>query len=513
VFIDGLDEYKGRHDELIQTIVGLSKLPNIKFCVSSRPWNVFTQAFENDGPPRMITLEAWTRSDIELYARDRLERNPQLQALQLQDPRLQNFVDEVIEKARGVFLWVNLVINEILDSLTNADDWSTLQRRLRRMPPDLEPYFQHMFDTLDNFYTVESAQHFLVTLHAPYNVHVLGFSVLHSGDPTAVDLTKRLEHPGWNEAHALSHRLSRRIKAYCRDLVEIDMHATRVQFLHRTVLDFLSRKFTIEMLEQRACDGFDIDRVMCQQSTITMLLWLHVVGERNYDPHSVYATFFHHARNIEDRESHTPINLHDAFYDLTQRLEGECVSSFRELHSGPTMLALMHLPAELQRRLESREGKTPIPALEESLWAALGYCNPRLLHADPYDDVMRIMEASIVVDPERRGHRFETIDTILHHGAEVNRLFTGTWVGTAPKEHSVWERFLLLLQHDSTFKQPKQQHDIYFQICEILLKAGARTNRLPEIEILSEFFGPPRVQLLLSTRRTSKASASGWLPK
>jgi hypothetical protein len=49
LFIDGLDEYEGDKDgtyeEIISFFIGLVRSPNIKICLSSRPWLIFEDAF------------------------------------------------------------------------------------------------------------------------------------------------------------------------------------------------------------------------------------------------------------------------------------------------------------------------------------------------------------------------------------------------------------------------------------------------------------------------------------
>jgi hypothetical protein len=41
LFIDGLDEYEGDHQELGKFFNSISCLPHVKICISSRPWVVF----------------------------------------------------------------------------------------------------------------------------------------------------------------------------------------------------------------------------------------------------------------------------------------------------------------------------------------------------------------------------------------------------------------------------------------------------------------------------------------
>ena len=123
-FIDGLDEYQGQHDDIIKALVTLARRGNIKSCVSSRPWNVFGEAFGSlSQSRRMLVLQDQTRDDISLYVRERLEHNPNFISVKRREPRCSDLVLEITKKADGVFLWVFLVINELLKSLTNAGEY------------------------------------------------------------------------------------------------------------------------------------------------------------------------------------------------------------------------------------------------------------------------------------------------------------------------------------------------------------------------------------------------------
>lgn len=43
--IDGLGEFEGDHRPLIEPVRGVNKFLNVKLYISSRPWNVFRNAF------------------------------------------------------------------------------------------------------------------------------------------------------------------------------------------------------------------------------------------------------------------------------------------------------------------------------------------------------------------------------------------------------------------------------------------------------------------------------------
>ncbi|EUC47766.1 hypothetical protein COCMIDRAFT_58713, partial [Bipolaris oryzae ATCC 44560] len=142
-FIDGLDEYDGRHFDVIKVLDNLAKSPNIKICVSSRPWNIFEDAYGHD-VTRKLYLQDLTRQDIKVYVKHRFDEYFAQLLPTSQDKRFKELLEEITNKAQGVFLWVLLVVNSLLEGLTNGDSIALLFSRLRRLPTDLEAFFGHM---------------------------------------------------------------------------------------------------------------------------------------------------------------------------------------------------------------------------------------------------------------------------------------------------------------------------------------------------------------------------------
>ena len=139
-FVDGLDEYDGDHTELISLIHQLNVSTDLKIYASSRLWNVFELAFRSGSNPK-IRLQDLTRGDIRLYVRETLEESRLFILLQMRErQRCKELVGEVVDRAHGVFLWVFLVVRSLLQGLTNADRIADLQRRLRRLPVDLNKF-------------------------------------------------------------------------------------------------------------------------------------------------------------------------------------------------------------------------------------------------------------------------------------------------------------------------------------------------------------------------------------
>jgi hypothetical protein len=150
LLIDGLDEFDGDHQSLVDLLSRLTRTGNIKILASSRPWLVFQDAFHDC--PR-LTLQDLNLEDIKLFTYDSLYNHRRFaRLLALEPERAPGLVTEIVSKASGVFLWVYLVVRSLMDGLTNADRMDDLLRRLDQLPEDLEKFFLHILTALDPFY-------------------------------------------------------------------------------------------------------------------------------------------------------------------------------------------------------------------------------------------------------------------------------------------------------------------------------------------------------------------------
>jgi hypothetical protein len=150
LFIDGLDEYEGDHQELGEFFKSISCLPHVKVCVSSRPWVVFQDLF---GDRPSLRLQDLTRADIESFVVDRFRSSEVYQRLASNDSSSALvLVREIVEKSDGVFLWVKLVVRSLLEGFRNRDTIPDLQKRLRLFPRELGPLYDHLFSLIGPFY-------------------------------------------------------------------------------------------------------------------------------------------------------------------------------------------------------------------------------------------------------------------------------------------------------------------------------------------------------------------------
>lgn len=224
LFIDGLDEYEEDRmaaSDLIETVKKLGRAPNIKLCVSSRPWGVFLDAFGHNRHST-LKLEDLTRGDIRQYITDKFNANQQYQRLTVLDSAYSALVGEVCKRAQGVFLWVYFAVRDLLDGLTNADSVGFLFKRLDSYPPELEDFFQHMIDTIPKIYRPQSARIFDIVRLAPEPQLMIAYSFVDEVEdgPDSIYQTKTLPMRD-AEITDRYNRLGRQLYARCRGLLEI----------------------------------------------------------------------------------------------------------------------------------------------------------------------------------------------------------------------------------------------------------------------------------------------------
>ncbi|KAI4866864.1 hypothetical protein F4820DRAFT_446561 [Hypoxylon rubiginosum] len=133
---------------------------NLKLCIASRPWSRFEDAFE--GRPRLM-LHDLTQADIDHYIFSKFNANKGFVKLQQREPGYSKELQaNISEKAEGVFLWVRLVAQSLLEGLTNGDRIHDLQSRLEELPRNLEDLFENILANLDPRYLEQASELFQI---------------------------------------------------------------------------------------------------------------------------------------------------------------------------------------------------------------------------------------------------------------------------------------------------------------------------------------------------------------
>lgn len=164
LLVDGLDELDGDKDDLLEllhnVITSLGPESRLRLCISSRPWNIFREAFGNYPNFRLQDL---TYRDIGLYVTESLNSTTRMRELFRIDPiRTSKLFDEIVQDADGVFLWVKLVVKSLISGLRNYDSIEDLRQRLKSFPKELEPLYKRMIDGIDELYIKEAVKVFCI---------------------------------------------------------------------------------------------------------------------------------------------------------------------------------------------------------------------------------------------------------------------------------------------------------------------------------------------------------------
>ena len=451
-FIDGLDEYDGQHSELVELIIGLLDTRSIKFCLSSRPWNVFESAF-NGKDVRKVYLEDLNKPDIELFVKNKLVDRADFVRYQKRDSRCNAITKEVVEKAQGVFLWVFLVVRSLAEGLDNADRFIDLQRRLRSFPADLDAYFRHILFSLDPIYREQTAHAFQVSLYTVRPLSLLNHWFLDREEEYGgFAIEMGIELMSRDERKSRNAEMRQRLNGRCKGLLEVKSN-DEVSFLHRTVKDFLLAEDMQRLLAAWAHGQFDVNLAICK-SRLAEIKSVDIEGIGHSIFMEMTEAIFHHAREIEIRTGHTPMALLDSLdhtvqnigqnrfapsWDWERRPDWELHSSF--LTSAIVKELKIYVKEKLDQDPSLLHKKKGIPLLAYALSPSR---TPFVLNLPP---------------------RLEMVQELLGRGADPNQ----PWAGS-----TVWKCFLLSLIRNS--RKPTFPRDLCYECIRLLLLHNADLN-------------------------------------
>lgn len=259
LMIDGLDEYypHDQHDYLVDDLMALMDIPNLKLCVSSRSWPVFEQTFA--GRPS-LRLEQFNERDIYRFAIDQLSRANSLSGL-IDQKSLDLLADEVVSSADGIFLWVYLAVSALKERLRAGGDSQQLRSCLMEFPKDLEHYFMEMIYKRISATWREGTEtacvpklaSFLVEYEKQKDVNpvehrsIIYYWLLRSSngrDDEDFAFTQQIMNISLKETATIVTETARFLNSCTRDMFHIicateNIQDMRVDFTHRTIYDFI----------------------------------------------------------------------------------------------------------------------------------------------------------------------------------------------------------------------------------------------------------------------------------
>ncbi|KAG7006662.1 protein BRE4 [Physcia stellaris] len=245
IFLDGLDEFDGDHDELVSFIRETLWSTEIKMCLSSRLYRAFDQAF---GSSTKLRLQDLTRNDIRKFVVNKFQDREVLQILPTAAEAsdwLEWTKNNILDRAEGVFLWVDLAVKDQIRGLKNGDSLQQLEESLECLPDEIEDIYARMLSQIKKPHRKEASIFLQIALNGRDRSllsHVLAMQP---------DLDGILSAPGGMLEDRLitsHHTVANRIATTCAGLLEVNVKYAKA-----------SRELHTHMYDEESCYSPDRD--------------------------------------------------------------------------------------------------------------------------------------------------------------------------------------------------------------------------------------------------------------
>ncbi|KAH6866015.1 hypothetical protein B0T10DRAFT_96367 [Thelonectria olida] len=500
LFIDGLDEFDGNHEGLISLLHSLVSKTSVKLCVSSRPWVEFEKAFEHKPSLR---LEDLTRSDIRKYISSKFLSDTSFKDLQQRETSFAiALMEEVAEKASGVFLWVRLVVSSILSGIRFGDRIIDLKTRFDLLPPDLERLYERMLDSLDPFYRQHAAEYFAIMRACPEPPRALLLSFADEENP--IEFALALEHTTMPPRQITDRvkAMGLRVNSRCKGLLEIDRSShqpdgptpnaseIRVHYLHKTVQDYIDSKGTQRKLEPVSDDI----HIKLLAAGLSVFKAVHR-GNHESKPvetvhESIIEEYMYHAAGAHSEHAVDVIHLMDGFREAVVSKRGE-IPFPKEVRDSLGDYFRMEPPSRLlcqaaacsvyqyvrvkanKNGLITDESNTCSRAVLKGTFA--GFVPVRHSHpGGQYPLLLLPLESSKPLDH----FTVKTVEAILQKGCNPNHTVTVHYNSTRRKFPSAWTVVIAEIVRALAHKSPTSRNrEILGEIAELMISHGAVINQ------------------------------------
>lgn len=269
--IDAIDEHDGNHARMCRFLHDICSLPSatsvFKVCAASRPENDLRDLFWTSST---ISIHDWTRGDMQRFVSQKLSQHPRWKTLVVGHDtataaRIEN---DIVSRAKGVFLWVRLIIKELLGGLTNGYALLELEMQMNEFPDDLDEFFAHIIKKIDKKFYEELLIIIETLLRCGGALNAVLLKLVIRGNLR--NLSKNATIPSIaSEEEFDVEGFSRRLQSRSRGLIEmVASHNTYdVQFLHQTVKEYFSENKNLSIISQK---------LSAESSAITISLNGHI---------------------------------------------------------------------------------------------------------------------------------------------------------------------------------------------------------------------------------------------
>ena len=279
LILDALDELDSDCGNLIKTLKSSTELNSsghVKIIVSSRPWPIFEEAFaENAG----LLLQQLTTRDMELYTLSRLHSHPRMRKMSSENPSNASWLIKlIVKKAEGIFLWIHLILPNLLEELRNRPTWNDLFAAVDDYPQSLDGFYGRMLvpiqQNLRHFET--ASRYFQMMLVVVTEIRIPYVSLLTialADERIAAIMEDSSEEPAQSRVMDLLGHSEAKVRKCSAGLLKVlpglrdETHEyvdhpwdttynhMRVQFAHQTVVDYMQKEKVLAELKIATSSG------------------------------------------------------------------------------------------------------------------------------------------------------------------------------------------------------------------------------------------------------------------
>ncbi|KAF7444225.1 hypothetical protein A1F94_005066 [Pyrenophora tritici-repentis] len=516
-FIDGLDEYSGDEEEVVEMLTFLSASNAIKICASTRPRSIFERYFCDT--TLAFDIAKFTKADMMQHVHLQLQENENFRRLESTEPDCWKITSLIADLARGVWLWVFLVTRNLKRAVNRYEGVDMLRKIVLQFPTDLEEFFKRMVNSIQPQYLEEMAQIFLIAVDQHHPLSLYAYSLLElerqNPDYTIKAPIKELDddylntkYPAWT-----SH-----IQNRCNDLLVVTIQEPQfgmaadatsvthiVDSLHKTVRDFM-RDIYYQQLTGHLKSEFLSTVSVCRMYLMLIKgMPTNIMNERRLKWEYLFLMkdLLKYAYETEKRSNHPEsplvsvldefdrVNAHvwgDVNYHWTRArmsaCEEGCDCNFLALTVQARLIKYVRAKLKADPQKLQNKGHSLLD------WALRSHRESPLrilFHYDPEDTVVDVSMVTL----------------LLEYGADPNQPVH------QDQDKTIWALFLLSIygmqvQSPKSILAPDVPTEKWYQVCELLIEYGARQDCVlddskPELTmqvIFETVFGSARASAL-----------------
>lgn len=333
------------HKEVAELFKVAANTTNVKICLSSRELTPFEQALK--GFPR-LRLHDLTAMDITIFTKTNLLGGINSIPTGDETDGMNRLAEEIVLKARGVFLWVRLVVDMLVVGFNNGDTIPELLVKLESLPPRLggkKGLYVTMLKSINPEYRLQASRYIRLVLHAwntldlvdlefaaegPFEKHCISDAKPESLPDTLVAVKAPLNLVPDDQLEPRRKKMRVRLMGRCGGLLEAPKK--HVLFMHQTVKEFFLREeLWINLLPQEPQSSFDPSLALLSACVLRLKCLEELIsvphGGFSFGLDYIYiADSMHYAASSEDHGANKK-----AYFCLLDELDLTCTQLARTL--------------------------------------------------------------------------------------------------------------------------------------------------------------------------------------